>query len=258
MVGEDSGELIGASRGRQGAPRLPQFSPELVTALGHFARRIAAGRDVSDVLDDLPGRVDRVLRLAGAGVSLLREDGLHFVACASERHAELARVQDTGNGHEAEGPCVEAAGTGEQVLVEDLAAAAQRWPRYVQVARRLGIRSVAALPLRADAVVGTLELYGDAPRPWREAELAVAQVFADVAAGYLRAARELDRQRRVSAQLQDALDSRVVIEQAKGVIAAQRGVGVDEAFRILRKHANDHGATLRVVAETVIGRGLRL
>lgn len=232
--------------------------PRFAEALAPFARRIAAGDEVSDVLHELTAQVGQVLALGGTCVSLVREDGLHFATCASERHAALERLQESGPLAEAEGPCAEAVRSGREVLVPRLADVADRWPRYARVGAELGVCSVAALPLRTDVVVGTLELYDDVPREWTAGELTIARVFADLAAGHLRGASALEQQRRVSDQLQSALHSRVVIEQAKGIVAAQRGVTVDAAFQILRKHANDHGATLRAVAEAVVNLGLQV
>jgi AmiR/NasT family two-component response regulator len=85
----------------------------------------------------------------------------------------------------------------------------------------------------------------------------VARVFADIGASYVRTASALLEQRRTSEQLQAALDSRVIIEQAKGIVAAQRGISVDQAFAVLRKHANDRNLQLRLVAEAVVKLGLR-
>jgi GAF domain-containing protein len=240
-------------------PEPETMAPGLAPTLRQFARALASGYDIVDVLHDLTSCITEVLGVAGAGVSLLRGDLLEFATCDTERLAALERVQDASEAGRGEGPCVAAAQSGEAVLIGDLAEHRVEWPAYVDLARRLGIEAVAAVPLCAGGVVlGTVELYAAGPHAWTGVEVETAEVFADVAAAYVRNASELERERRTNEQLQRALDSRVVIEQAKGIIAAQRGVTVDVAFQILRRHANDRQATLRAVAEAVVSLGLRL
>jgi GAF domain-containing protein len=223
-------------------------------ALAEFARTLTRGYDVYDVLHVLTHQVRDVLDLDGAGVTLSEDGRLRFVTADRDQLAPLERAQL----EHAEGPCVDAVRSGAPVLVTDLRAERERWPEYTRQADALGIRATASVPMQTDReTIGTLYLYSARPRTWTEAEVTAARVLADMATGYVRNASELERQRRLTEQLQEALDTRVVIEQAKGVVAASRGITVDEAFRVLRKHANDRGATLRVVADAVVRLGLR-
>lgn len=130
---------------------------------------------------------------------------------------------------------------------------------YARAARQAGIAAVAGIPMRLDGErIGVLALHNANPRDWPEEDLDAARVLADVATCYVISASRLDRQRRVSEQPQEALDSPVIIEQAKGVLAAQHGISVDSAFELLRRHARNRNATLRAVANAVVNLGLRL
>lgn len=218
-----------------------------------FARTLTGRFDISDVLNDLAARVPGALDIAGAGVSLLSGTKLSFATANSERVATLERVQEERNS----GPCADAIADDKDVLIRDLGEHAQRWPEYAAVAASLGIVSVAALPLRNSVKLGALDLYDTRVRDWTPAEVTTARVFADIATGYVLSASELERERRTVEQLELALESRVVIEQAKGIIAHANGISVNAAFVRLRTYARSHGANLREVAKAVVSLGLR-
>jgi AmiR/NasT family two-component response regulator len=228
-------------------------SDETLDGLLAFAQQLTGGREVSDVLNDLSGRLTEVLHVFGAGVSLRSQDRLRFATSDRNVLAELERVQEA----EQRGPCVDAARTGEPVLAPRLVEYRHAWPRYVERALDLGIAAVATVPMRDGEVIGTIDLYEVAERDWSEREVKVATLLAHMAAGFLHNSATIENERRTRAQLQHALDSRVVIEQAKGILAASEHISVDEAFRRLRKHANDHRTSLRPVAEAVVHSGLR-
>ena len=226
----------------------------LLETLTGFARTLAHGYDISDVLHDLVVRVAQVLEVTGAGVSLLEDDRLRFATAADERIAGLEQVQEQLQ----EGPCVDAVVAHGAVAADDLSLPPHHWPAYEAQAGTVGIRSVAGVPMSPDGrTIGVLDVYDDAPHHWSAEDLERARVLADIAAGYLVNSSRLAEERKLNEQLQTALDSRIVIEQAKGIIAADRGVGVDVAFRRLRRHANDHHATLRATADAVVRLGLR-
>jgi AmiR/NasT family two-component response regulator len=105
--------------------------------------------------------------------------------------------------------------------------------------------------------IGTLDLHRANEHAWTEHEVATARVFTDIATAYVLQASQHAREQRTIEQLQHALNSRVIIEQAKGVLAAERKISVDHAFALLRKHANDRNVTLRAVADAVVNLGLR-
>lgn len=223
-------------------------------ALVGFARVLATGASVDAVMGELAARTRTVLSLAGAGVALVDDDGaMRFTARDGEDVEGLHRAQEI----DGRGPCVDCVRTGAVVAEPDVTSLAARWPLFARAAAERGIRSVLAVPLRTDRPVGALDVYAEAPRDWPADDVAVAQALVDMAAAYLRGAWELARQRRAAQQLQEALDGRVVVEQAKGIVAAHRGVSIDTAAQILGEYAHRQHVSLRVVADAVVSSGLR-
>ena len=226
----------------------------LLHVLTRFARTLADGYDVAEVLYDLSDSVVSVLGAKGAGVSLAGADGkLAFVTATSEMITQVERVQQDSQ----EGTCHVAYTTNELVVVEDIATH-DEWPTLRDAALRNGISSVIGVPLRVQArSIGSLNVYDTGSRVWSPDELAAATVLADIAASYVAHASELDRAQRLNEQLQTALDGRVLIEQAKGILAGERKISVDDALEILRSHARSNQASLRAIAEAVVMLGMR-
>ena len=191
----------------------------LLDVLTRFSRTMAGPYDVSDVLYELSDGVTHVLDAAGAGVSLADDDGvLRFATATSEVVATVEHVQQDTQ----QGPCHVVYATNRPVMVPDLRASAE-WPALTTAAVAAGLASVAGFPMTFDGqAVGSLNIYDDHIRDWSEPDITTAKVLADIATGYLVHASELDRARRVNEQLQTALDSRVLIEQAKGLPASRR------------------------------------
>jgi GAF domain-containing protein len=226
----------------------------LTTTLSEFAATLVRGFTITDVLHDLAERVAAVVAVDSVGVYLQDGDALRFVTALDEPSATVERVQE----HEQAGPCVDAWRSGSVVAVADMQESAQRWPSYARAAREAGIVAVAGVPLHLNGQhIGVLNLHSNRRRDWAAEDLDAAGVLADIAASYVINASLLDRQRRISEQLQEALDCRIIIEQAKGALAAERGISVDKAFEVLRQHARQRGASLRAVAEAVVNLGLR-
>lgn len=226
----------------------------LLESLVDFAGTITGEFDISDVLNDLADRVPAVLGIAGAEVSLVSEGRVLYATANSELSATLERTQVE---HQA-GPCVEAITSGEDVALADIGSEAARWPDYVAAAAECGIVAVAALPMRHRVTLGAFDLYDTRVHAWTAEELTIAHVYANIATAYLLNASELERERRTVEQLQSALDSRVVIEQAKGMIASTHGVSIDAGFKRLRTYARDHRASLADVANAVVSLELRV
>jgi AmiR/NasT family two-component response regulator len=109
-----------------------------------------------------------------------------------------------------------------------------------------------------DEIIGALNIYSSEPRQWSEQDIAVAVVLADVATSYLLSASKLHDQEQLSQQLQTALKSRVVIEQAKGITAQRRSVSFDHAYQLMRGHARSNHASLRTVTKAIVGVGLQV
>jgi len=156
-----------------------------------------------------------------------------------------------------EGPCLDCYRTGGPVADEDLRVHADRWPRFAAEALAAGFRSVHALPMRLrGTVIGALNLFGVEPGAMREADVDAAQAFADVATIAILQHRAATEAFALNEQLSRALNTRIVIEQAKGMIAERQGLDMEQAFATLRNHARNHNLRLADVATDVIGGAL--
>jgi transcriptional regulator with GAF, ATPase, and Fis domain len=205
--------------------------------------------DIIDLLTVLADRCVEILDAGAAGILLADHHGvLHVVAASSEqaRLLELFQLQNQ------EGPCLDCYTSGAPVVNEDLTTTKQ-WPRFASEAREAGFRSVQALPLRLrEHTIGALNVFLDDRFEVSDADLTIAQALADAATIAIlhdQAAREAQL---VTGQLQTALNSRIVIEQAKGVLAERARVDMDEAFSRLRRHARDHNRPLSSVATDLV------
>ena len=223
---------------------------DVVRSLVEMADTLVDDFDVVDLLTGLADRCVRLLGVSAAGVMLASPAGrLGLVASSSEamRLLELFELQAQ------EGPCLDAFRTGDRVGPENLAAGSGRWPSFSAAARKAGFRSASALPLRLrEVTLGALNLLGVTAAPVAEADLIVARAFADLAALSIVQHRASTEAQRLNEQLASALTSRVVIEQAKGVIAERAGAGLAEAFSRLRAYARNHNRRLTEVAQAAI------
>lgn len=197
-----------------------------------------------------------VLDVKAAGLVLVDPDGeLQLLASTSAQADLLETLQLNADA----GPCVESFTPGAVVAVDDIATAGGRWPAFEAAAAQQGFRSVYAAPMRLRGqVIGALNLFGAVAGGLNAADARAAQALADVATIGILQERSIRETGIVAEQLQQALESRVVIEQAKGVLSAAERIGVDEAFSILRGHARRHNLSLRTVAAGVTARTLDL
>ena len=229
----------------------------LVQTLSRFAAILPARYDLQEALIELTESVTAVLGLCGTWVTMADDGQLRLLTGVSQASAELER--DHAQLHPFPCPCRDAYSTGELIRVTDVREETTRWPEFSASAYRLPIAGVAAIPMRlAEHVIGALNLYAPEPRRWSDEDMAVAGVLADVATSYVVNASKLRQQEQLSEQLQEALDSRVVIEQAKGITATQRRVTVEHAYQLMRSHARNNNASLRVVAEAIVTVGLKV
>lgn len=212
--------------------------------------------DVVDLLQVLTERCVELLHADAAGLMLADErGGLRLMASSTERMrlVELFELQV------AEGPCRDCYLTGSAVVNVSLADARERWPTFTVAAMAAGFDGTHALPMRLRGrVIGALNLFTDEQVVLSDDDIAIGQAMADVATIGLLHERTLREQTIVSEQLQTALHSRVLIEQAKGVLAAHAQMSVDEAFTRMRDHARHTGLTLTVVAAAVVDGSLGL
>ncbi len=223
--------------------------------LSEFAHTLANRFEVSEVLYRLAEHVVEILGVAGTGVSVVDDAGkLRPVTGINELTTGLEAAEERLQ----EGPCVDAFHQGAVVVVADLDEDGHRWPNWTAEAKERGVRAVIGVPLRVrEDSLGAMNIYSDTPRQWRQSEVRVARVLTDMASSYVANASDLEQSHRTTEQLREALDSRIIIEQAKGVLAAEMGIDVDQAFVVLRDHARRHSASLRSVAHGVVHLGLR-
>jgi GAF domain-containing protein len=211
--------------------------------------------DTVTMLENLSERVSEVLALTGSGVSLESDGRLAFITALDEQIARVEQVQERTQ----EGPCVDCFRGGNPVVVPDLEAEGARWAQYADAALQAGLRATAGVPMTLEGrSIGALNLYSSEPREWPDEDVAAAQVLADLATAFLVNASKLRQQEELAAQLAGALESRVLIEQAKGVVSASAHVSVDEAFRRMRSWARNHNLPLPSVAQDVVEGSLRL
>jgi transcriptional regulator with GAF, ATPase, and Fis domain len=206
--------------------------------------------DVVDFLQNLTERCVELVNTDAAGLMLDDQRGtLQAVAYTDEsaRLLELFELQRR------EGPCLDCFATGRVIANIDLSTASDRWPVFTEAAVGLGFGTCHALPLRLRRqVIGALNLFTIGTERLSDDELAVAQGLADIATIGLLHERTVHDQFVVSEQLQTALHSRILIEQAKGVLSAHAGTSVEEAFRLMRTHARRSGNSLTSVADGVV------
>ena len=206
---------------------------------------MVAGFDVIDFLHVLTDRSVQLLDVSAAGLLLADPRGLRVVAASSEavRLLELFQLQND------QGPCLDCFRAGRPVAAADLAAEAQRWPRFAAAAQQAGFAAVQALPMRLrDQVIGALNLFRAVPGAFDPADIRIGQALADVATISLLHERSMRHSDTLNEQLQTALNSRVIIEQAKGKLAERLGLDMDRAFSVLRGHARTRNLLLSDVA----------
>ncbi len=210
--------------------------------------------DVVDLLILLADRCVEVLDVQAAGIMLAGPDGrLRVMASSSEamRFLEQFEVQTQ------EGPCFDSYRTGRAVVNQDLDAGGDRWPRFCAEALDAGFRSAHALPLHLrGTVIGALNLFRTGVGEMGSADFEVAQAFADVATMAILQHRAALEAQVLPQQLTHALNSRVMLEQAKGMLAERLNVDMERAFATLRNHARNHNLRLSDVAESVIDGSL--
>jgi GAF domain-containing protein len=209
--------------------------------------------DHFDVVEFLHRLVERSMELmdcAEVGLLLANATGtLQVMASSSERSEALELLQSQNE----EGPCFECYRTRRPVFSEDLAADTARWPTFAPAAVRAGINSVHAIPMRVHSqTIGALNLFRAGTGPLDARNVPLGQGMADIAAVALIQERAMRESRGVVQQLQGALNSRVLIEQAKGVLAERGHVSVDSAFTNIRHYARHHNSRLSDVARDVI------
>lgn len=226
---------------------------ELAATLVELADTLVSDYDLSGFLDLLVERSVSVVG-AGAGGVLLGEgpDSLRPVAASNEK----ARLLELFELQSFEGPCIDSYRLNQQVVEDDLLRTS-RWPSFTPLALAGGYQSALAIPMRLRGeVIGALNLFRVQPGPVERAGLDAAQAFADMATIGILQQRAASDARQLAAQLQGALTSRIVLEQAKGILAERAQLDVDGAYEVLRWYARNHNLRLGDVAAGVVSGGV--
>jgi transcriptional regulator with GAF, ATPase, and Fis domain len=223
----------------------------LSAAFIDIADTMVADYDLIEVAHRLCRHCVNLLDVAAAGLLLADGKGKLGVLASSNEQARLIELfQSQADG---QGPCLECFQTGKPVSAVDLCQRRDRWPQFVDEAQRLGFETVYALPmLLREHTIGTLNLFRTGITPLIGQDLALGRALADITTIAILQERALAHVETVVEQLQGALNSRVIIEQAKGVLSIRGRVSVDDGFKVLRAYARAHNRFLAELAREVI------
>lgn len=214
------------------------------------ADTLVADFDLVDFLHNLTERAAAICDALAVGILLADQHGhLQFMAASTEpaKLLELFQLQNS------EGPCLDCFHTKEPVINSDLTQALERWPVFAPRAIAAGFGSVHAMPMRLrNEVIGTLNIFGSDVGRFDDSDVRVVQALADVATIAILQERSVQRAETLTEQLQGALNSRVVVEQAKGALSRMRNVSIEEAFALLRAYARDNQLRLVDVCRVVL------
>jgi ANTAR domain/GAF domain len=228
----------------------------LLDAFASLADTLVAGYEIVDLLQLLVDTCATALEVTAAGLLLADRDGrLELVASTSEQASLIEVLQLDAEA----GPCIESYQTGLPVSVPDTSRGPAVWAEFDARAAELGFASVYSVPLRLrEERIGALNLFGSSVGGLSARDIRAAQALGDVATIGILHERTFRAGDVLREQLQLALDSRVLIEQAKGVVAQTRGISPDEAFRLIRTHARSTQQPLASVAQQLVRRILTL
>jgi transcriptional regulator with GAF, ATPase, and Fis domain len=222
----------------------------IATTFVELADTLVADFDVIDFLHTLATRSVELLGANAAGIMLTDQHGDLRVMASSSEEARLLELYELQKN---EGPCLDCFRTGLPVTRDDMPAMRSAWPAFTPRLQELGFHSAQALPMRLrDETIGALNLFRFEPGSLSEADLGIGQAMAHVATVGLLQERAIAARELVATQLQTALTSRVLLEQAKGVLAERTGLSMDQTFQLMRAYARGNNRRLTDVAAQVI------
>ncbi|HKS48963.1 MAG TPA: GAF and ANTAR domain-containing protein [Amycolatopsis sp.] len=224
----------------------------LASTFVDLADTLVADFDVIDFLHTLAARSVQLLDADAAGIMLAdQHGGLHVMASSAEE-ARLLELYELQNN---EGPCLDCFRSGRPVARDDLPAMRASWPAFTQRLQQLGYHSAQALPMRLrNETIGALNLFRTEPGPLSEADRGIGQAMADVATVGLIQERAIATRELLATQLQTALNSRIQLEQAKGMLAQRTGLQMNQVFELMRDYARGRNRRLSdVVAQIIDG-----
>jgi len=228
---------------------------EVIRTMIRLADTLVAGYDIVELLQSLAEQCGALLGASATGILLADKGGRLEVVAASDESSDLLEVLQLAAG---EGPCIECYRRGEAVSVPDISLL-EKWAPFRAAAEEQGYRSVYAFPMRLrQTTIGSLNLFQEHAGQLDHSDAETAQALADMATIGILQARTLEEASELSAQLQHALNSRVVIEQAKGFVAYRRGISLPEAFELIRRRARETRQPLSELAKRIISRQIEL
>jgi transcriptional regulator with GAF, ATPase, and Fis domain len=223
---------------------------QLAEAFVEIADTLVDDFDLIEFLHRVTARCAEVLEVSAAGLLLTDQRGALRVVAASTEQTRLLELLELQTD---EGPSAECFHNGRSVAVADLSGTSGRWPRFAAEALHIGFASTHALPMRLRTdVIGALNLFSTQQGALPAETIRLGQALADVATIALLQARAISHRDTVAEQLQTALNSRIIIEQAKGVIAERRRLDMDGSFTLLRSAARTSNRRLSEVARAVV------
>jgi len=222
----------------------------VVDALTSLADSLSTESDIVDVMNELVLAATTLTSATDAGIMLADVDGhLHVVASTGENSSEIEEAQLGADA----GPCLDAYTTGVPVEVPDIALERDRWPSFSEAAESRGYHAAHAVPLLLRGItLGGLNLFSHNVGRLSDRDLALTEAFTQVAVIGIVQQQVLNKHATVTDQLRYALDSRILIEQAKGVLAQRHGIAIDSAFQLLRSHARSGRIKLHDLAQSVV------
>jgi GAF domain-containing protein len=228
---------------------MPINPDALASSINGLAQLTADDRDgLEHALEHVVSETSRIFAIDGAGLLLLAEgDLLRYVAASSERGRIIETLQEQVD----EGPCVDAFEQGEPVVAADVASD-PRWPSFGPLAGEHGVHAILGVPVRLEGSVGTLNVYAAKRHDWDDGEIEAIQAYARIIASVLRSSIEAHMQGKVTEQLRYALDRRVLIEQAKGILMEREGLSSGAAFERIRSRARSHRERVIDVARRLV------
>jgi len=229
---------------------------ELAQAFVELAGALASGYDVVELLDRLVQQCVHLLAVDAAGLVLTDASGTLKVMAATSEQARFLEVLQL---HADSGPCLDCYRTGQPVNVDDLTAETNRWPGLANTVQQDGYHAVHAVPLRfREQTLGAMNLFTIKPGGLGATDHKIARALAEVATVAILGQRMIRHSGEVAEQLQTALNSRVLIEQAKGMLAQQGGIAMAAAFAVLRQYARRNNQRVTDVAHAVVDTTLNL
>lgn len=228
---------------------MPIDSDALASSITGLAELNPVGGGLEEALEHVVEETDRMFAVDGAGLLLITEgDVLRYAAASDERGRFLETIQEQVG----EGPCVDAFERDEPTVTADVTGD-PRWPSLGPLARQHSIIAVLGVPVSLESgTVGTLNVYSTDRHEWDDGEIEAIQAYARIVASVLRMAAEAHLQGKVAEQLQYALDHRVIVEQAKGVMMEREGLDQRAAFELLRQTARSNRERVIDVARRVV------